>query len=509
MSDMFSRNGKLLKKESRRIVPLSEQGQYQGPWLPQGEDGSQDRPIKLEWSDSDDDTEVVINEDTDPYSEVSDSDCEVIIGGGMPGFSVPRLEPRRLVRHGAMLERRPTPMPRRRRFDELEDIEDSDEEVIEHQPKRQKERGALATRYCVTWNNPTITGEAFAAFLANKVDVKLAVFQEEKGENEVTHFQGYIELNKRMFTTGVHAMLAPYKMHLEHAKGTKIQNHVYCTKEGRTDGPWYVKSSEGDYKRKSGNQGKRTDMDNFAVLIQTEGGITDAVVEQMPGHVMAYSKHAKAMLADMKLAEVKKKELAYWQEQYAKRQRGEDIEGQQQRKLVLYFGPTAVGKTTEVKMKVMGELQSPLFEKAAGTKWWDGYNNENHVLVDEYKGGQTIDEFKALTNIGEVAIEMKGSSGVLIAESMYFTSNCHPSRWWKRNADQYENWSSPDYKAVVRRFAEVHWWNDNKRLTVLKNPGPRQLSEEWKKSWAAWQKFWEWRDAPGAAEATGDNYFTL
>ena len=111
-------------------------------------------------------------------------------------------------------------------------------------------------------------------------------------------------------------------------------------------------------------------MDNFAVLIQTEGGITDAVVEQMPGHVMAYSKHAKAMLADMKLAEVKKKELAYWQEQYAKRQRGEDIEGQQQRKLVLYFGPTAVGKTTEVKMKVMGELQSPLFEKAAGTKWW-------------------------------------------------------------------------------------------------------------------------------------------
>lgn len=169
MSDMFSRNGKLLKKESRRIVPLSEQGQYQGPWLPQGEDGSQDRPIKLEWSDSDDDTEVVINEDTDPYSEVSDSDCEVIIGGGMPGFSVPRLEPRRLVRHGAMLERRPTPMPRRRRFDELEDIDDSDEEVIEHQPKRQKNQGSLATRYCVTWNNPTITGEAFAAFLANKL----------------------------------------------------------------------------------------------------------------------------------------------------------------------------------------------------------------------------------------------------------------------------------------------------------------------------------------------------
>ena len=348
MSDMFSRNGKLLKGKSPHCPIVRTRAISRAMVATRRR--RQSRPsIKLEWSDSDDDTEVVINEDTDPYSEVSDSDCEVIIGSGMPGFSVPRLEPRRLVRHGAMLERRPTPMPRRRRFEELEDIDDSDEEVIEHQPKRQKERGALATRYCVTWNNPTITGEAFAAFLANKVDVKLAVFQEEKGENEVTHFQGYIELNKRMFTTGVHAMLAPYKMHLEHAKGTKIQNHVYCTKEGRTDGPWYVKSSEGDYKRKSGNQGKRTDMDNFAVLIQTEGGITDAVVEQMPGHVMAYSKHAKAMLADMKLAEVKKKELAYWQEQYAKRQRGEDIEGQQQRKLVLYFGPLLLVRPPKLK----------------------------------------------------------------------------------------------------------------------------------------------------------------
>ena len=63
-----------------------------------------------------------------------------------------------------------------------------------------------------------------------------------------------MELKKRMYTTGVHAMLAPYRMALFHAKGTKIQNHTYCTKDGRTGGPWYVKSSEDDFKRKAGNQ---------------------------------------------------------------------------------------------------------------------------------------------------------------------------------------------------------------------------------------------------------------
>jgi len=138
-----------------------------------------------------------------------------------------------------------------------------------------------------------------------------------------------------------------------------------------------------------------------------------------------------------------------------------------------------------------------------------GCGGENHVLVDEYRGGQTIDEFKALTNIGEVSIEMKGSSGILVAEHMYFTTNCHPTQWWKRGngeAQEYHNWTSQDYRAVARRFAEVHWWNDQNIKVVLKNPGPMKDTREWRRTNQLWRKFWEWR---GIGEATGDNYFTL
>ena len=201
--------------------------------------------------------------------------------------------------------------------------------------------------------------------------------------------------------------------------------------------------------------------------------------------------------------------MAYWKEQAALEDAGEEMQGQQQRRCVLYLGPTDVGKTSRVKAEVIGRKQMKLFEKKAKGKWWDGYKDELHVLIDEFTGQIDIDEFKAFTNLGSLQVETKGSSTVLVAEALYFTSNRHPSEWWKRNQDEYHTWSSPDYKAVARRFAEVHWWNDNRQLVVLKNPGPRQFSEEWKKSWAKWQKFWEWRSAPNSVPAGADNYFTL
>ena len=244
-------------------------------------------------------------------------------------------------------------------------------------------------------------------------------------------------------------------------------------------------------------------------MVQEAGGVTSEVIAAMPGHALAYQKHAKALLAEIALNKAQEAEMAYWKEQAALEDAGEEMEGQQQRRCVLYLGPTRCGKTSKVKAEVIGRKQMKLFEKKAKGKWWDGYKDELHVLVDEFTGQIDIDEFKAFTNKGSLQVETKGSSTVLIAEAMYFTSNRHPSEWWKKNQDEYHTWSSPDYKAVARRFAEVHWWNDNKQLVVLKNPGPRQFSEEWKKSWAKWQKFWEWRSAPNSVPAGPDNYFTL
>lgn len=483
--------------------------------------------IAGEWASSfveDEMTEIMDSDSECTELEVGYSDLdnidELIVGGDMPGFYRPEVK--------RILLKKPSLIRRNAMVEMIDDSSDEEEAVIAAaKPVAElRGRGSLATRWCGTYNNPKgedgedMIGEEFAAFIMGLPDVKLAIFQKEIGnECGTPHFQIYVETSKRCYTSGMQSMFAPHKLTWLHAKGTKLANYKYCTKEdSRESGPWLIGCTVDDFKNKAGNQGKRSDLDAFAKLCVEEGRINERVLNEMPGYAMAYNKHAKQLLADLKLDESRKKEQEYWVEQLAKRNRGEKIEGQKQRVLELYFGPTGVGKTTEVKLKILGNGLD-LCQKDASSKWWGNYNGEKHVLLDEYKGGQTIDQFKAMTNAGSVPIEGKGTELTLMAEALYFTSNCHPSRWWKRNVDEYETWNSPDYRAVVRRFATVYWWKDGimnpltdeleYELVILNNPGESDGSVEWKRSWAKWQTFWQWRDAPGREPAGSDNYFTL
>jgi len=405
--------------------------------------------------------------------------------------------------NGAPLRRRKAAVKRATKMGD----DDDDDDVVARTVPTPVGRGALAARWCFTYNNPTCDGDEFVSLLERKEDIKMAVFQKETGEEGTEHFQGYMETNKRMYTSGVHAMLAPHKMSLLHAKGTKIQNHKYCTKEeSRTDGPYYVKSEASDYGRKNGNQGKRTDLDEFAALVITEGGITAKVIAEQPGYVMAYGKHANTLVQTLAYQKAEEDEMAYWKEQYRRRLAGEETQGQRQRHLTLYFGPTAVGKTSQVKERVWGEMGKNLYEKMANMKWWDNYRGQEHVLVDEFTGNNNIDQFKYESNVGMVQVEPKGTMSMFSATHIYYTTNRHPSQWWKRNTDEYHNWNSADYKAAVRRFAEVYWWNDAGELTILKNPGKEQNTPEWRSAVVQWNKFWKWEKAN---PHDGDSYFTL
>ena len=114
---------------------------------------------------------------------------------------------------------------------------------------------------------------------------------------------------------------------------------------------------------------------------------------------------------------------------WERRQRGENISqiGMRPREVEILFGPTAVGKTTEVFMTVFGRDDETLFEKAGNTKWWCGYDGENNVLIDEFKGDSfgRIEEMNNMINSGTKIVETKGGSTVLQAERIFvpeFTS---------------------------------------------------------------------------------------
>ena len=83
-------------------------------------------------------------------------------------------------------------------------------------------------------------------------------------------------------------------------------------------------------------------------------------------------KHGEAIVKHLKLIKAKEADRAHWKETWERKQRGEDISqiGMRPREVEILFGPTAVGKTTEVFMTVFGRDDESLFEKAGNTKWW-------------------------------------------------------------------------------------------------------------------------------------------
>ena len=308
--------------------------------------------------------------------------------------------------------------------------------------------------------------------------------------------------------------MLPHKMTCIYANGTKAQNLKYCTKEeGRKSGPWIHGTCT---EKKNGAQGKRTDLDDFVRDYLEEGGLTPELVEQYQGYAARYHKHVESLKGALALAVAKAEEKAYWQEQARKKAAGEEIEGQQQRKVVLFFGPTAMGKTTAVKLEV-GKTDEDLYVKDGNNKWFCGYAQEENVLFDELRKeafSGSLATFNAMTNKGACQVETKGGYTMLTADTLYFTSNTHPTDIWNTK------WADGKYRAMARRHAEVHWWNDEGNYIVLENPGPEPMTEdeevleEWKKKNDDWVSFWKGRNRPiqegdSAVPDQDEEYFTF
>ena len=456
-------------------------------------DDIDDDVIDLSQDVDDEDTDVIINDETDVV--FSDDD---VIDLSQEGFYRPCLEVPTLTPHN-------TPIPHAA-------------------AKPTVGQGNKVKCWCFTWNNPTLSGEELKELLEAKGRIECAVFQLEEGENGTRHFQGWLTTKDRMYTTGMHNMMKPYRMAWLHAKGGKAANLKYCTKdEGRIDGPWFI-NTEAFAVNKSGMQGKRTDMDKFTQRVLEEGGVTNDVINEFPGHAARFGRHAEELVTRQKVLELKEKEINKWAALYEAHDSDDEDEepGQEQRKCVLLFGPTACGKTSAAKKFTIGKHRKEMYEKNSANGWWDHYQGEEFVLMDEFRGKKfgDIEDWNRITNEGIVWIEIKGNMKPLLAKEIWVTSNRHPVDWWrheyvKRNYD----WRDPTYRAVARRFAEVWWWKDEAKKPVkLFNPGkePRNASdedyEEWSKKNAAWLEFWKWKQRPieEGDSVTGDElYFTL
>lgn len=447
---------------------------------------------KVEWSDCDSDGLFSEDEDEDEINLMDDF---------KPVLS-------RKVKKVKKSEKKDdiNPITNRKRVKIVDSDEESDNKLVQLKPKaavdltkevakakadlvdtNDESKGKKArqlTRWCFTMNNPDLSGEELAEKLKSTDNVKGFVFQLEEGASGTKHFQGYIEFTKVKRMTEAKKLLGN-NPHMEEANGDKESNLKYCTKEeGRKEGPWIWGTCT-----ETKGQGKRSDLNDFAMMIEEYGGITDEVMQAFPGHALQFRRQAKERTEEIVMKLAKEKEKAWWMEQKRLKDAGLPYLTQRQMKCIMLFGPTAVGKTTHVKLETLG-MGEDLYEKAGNNKWYPGYAGEKHMLVDEMTTGfceKDIRNFNKMTNLGMNVQEVKGSHVLLEVETAWFTTNKHPLHIWDEVKE------SGTYKAFIRRFDEVHWWNDQKKLVILKNPGQKDDAEDkdqWKKDYTRWMSFW-------------------
>lgn len=118
-----------------------------------------------------------------------------------------------------------------------------------------------------------------------------------------------------------------------------------------------------------------------------------------------------------------------------------------ERQVCVYWGRTGAGKSR----RAWEEAGLGAYPKDPRSKFWDGYRGQEHVVIDEFRGGIDIAHLLRWFDRYPVIVEVKGSSVVLSAKKIWITSNLSPDDWYP-DCDQ-------ETKAALRRRLQVTHFN--------------------------------------------------
>jgi len=115
------------------------------------------------------------------------------------------------------------------------------------------------------------------------------------------------------------------------------------------------------------------------------------------------------------------------------------------RSVTVLWGPTGTGKTR--RAWELGGVDA--YPKIPNTKFWDGYQGQKAVIIDEFRGDISISNLLRWFDRYPVLVEIKGSSTVLLADTIILTSNLDPRAW-------YPDIDEPTRDALFRRLEITH-----------------------------------------------------
>lgn len=283
-----------------------------------------------------------------------------------------------------------------------------------------------------TINNPTEDEKP-----ENWEGFKYLIYQEERGEQETRHFQGYVIWEKRKTMGAMKKINA--RAHWEIRKGSHVQAMAYCSKEEtRVAGPFTFGSYDPEAAR-----GQRSDL----------AAVKQALDEGAP----------MAEIADRFFDEFMRFERGF-RSYRALKAKPRDFKSE----VHVFWGPTGTGKSM-----ICSEISPEAFWYAPQKegKWWDGYDGFVDVVMDEFYGNVQWSQLLRILDRYAMAVETKGGSVNFAPRRIFITSNKDPMEWYN-----FDPSTKRDYLTLHRRLDYIYYVGAFRQYEVRKLPSPPSLA---------------------------------
>jgi len=114
---------------------------------------------------------------------------------------------------------------------------------------------------------------------------------------------------------------------------------------------------------------------------------------------------------------------------------------------LVLWGPSGTGKS-KLAYELSEAQGGEFYAKVPFNQWWDGYEGESLVLIDEYAGQWPLDYLLVILDRYRVRAEIKGTTWPLAATKFIITSNLHPLDWYPTAHEAHKT-------ALIRRCQHI------------------------------------------------------
>lgn len=292
--------------------------------------------------------------------------------------------------------------------------------------------------FCFTLNNwVEADWETFLSLeTVTRPKITYAICGKEVGENGTPHLQGYVKFANanegnwnRMRKWFPRARLAV-------ARGDDFQNQKYCSE----DGNFY------EFGTPKG-RGERSDLKKVhkAVIdgeIKNERGFFENEEVSVSYQSLQLARNCLKLYGPKR--KLTKPPTVHW-----------------------FFGESGSGKSLSA-MRCIEQEDRPYYKCSSNGKWWDGYDGEKVVLIDDWRPDWCkYQDFLQILDLYEYKVEFKGGMRELEADTFYVTSPLDPVRCWKNE----------DPKQLIRRITDLRRYIGE--VEFRKNQTGEEEPEEW------------------------------